>query len=182
MPRRITYLLIKLAFSRSVNSAITSSILEKAMHFFTMIIFEQGKKKIRKINEEEQLEITLFVFWKSSSEEKGHLCFVLLPEAQLPFHQQSTVYFFYKNELWNIEQFPLQIFIIKELPWRPAAVAIDLGKPGILQRSFFRLLVVTSWTHFALYFYYIFSFWLSLTLQFFQKILTCFEDVSSSAT
>lgn len=62
MLRRITYLLIRLAFSRSVNSAITSSTLEKALHSFTIIIFEQGKKKIIKINEEEQLEITLFLF------------------------------------------------------------------------------------------------------------------------
>lgn len=62
VPRRITYLLMRLDLSRTVNSAVTSNTLEKASYFFTMIIFEQSKKKIININEKEQLEVTHFLF------------------------------------------------------------------------------------------------------------------------
>lgn len=61
VPRRITF--VRLAFSTSVNSLlVTSSTLEKALRFFTLIIFERSKKKIITINEKEHLEITLFCF------------------------------------------------------------------------------------------------------------------------
>lgn len=181
VPRRITHLLMRLAVCRSGNSALTSSTLEKALYFFTMISFEQSQKKIFKIDEKEQLEIIHFLFSEClllKNKVISLLYYCQKPSS--PFISSLQFTSFIKMNFGILNSFHSD-FHYKGAP-RETSCCWNRSWEA---RHSETLLFSPSWCHFLNSLCSVFLLYLFLPTfsdpTIFQKFLTCFEEVSSSA-